>query len=57
VPGEVRHTLPLLLPLAHTGHYALWALYVLPVLVVIGATIRSAVAQRQDEEGDEPGSS
>jgi hypothetical protein len=36
------------LPLAHAGHYAIWALYVLPVLVVVGAIVRSAIAQRRD---------
>ena len=37
-----------MLPLAHAGHYALWVLYVLPVLVVVGAIVRSAIAQRRD---------
>jgi hypothetical protein len=40
------------LPLAHAGHYALWVLYVLPVLVVVGAIIRSAIAQRRAEGED-----
>jgi hypothetical protein len=35
------------LPLAHAGHYALWVLYVLPVLVVVGAILRSAIVQRR----------
>jgi heme exporter protein D len=34
------------LPLAHVGHY-LWALYVLPILIVVGAIVRNAVAQRR----------
>lgn len=41
------------LPLAHAGHYALWILYVLPVLVVVGAIVRSAVAMRREERDDE----
>jgi hypothetical protein len=39
------------LPLAHAGHYALWVLYALPVLVVVFAIVRNAVAQRR-ERGD-----
>jgi hypothetical protein len=38
------------LPLAHAGHYALWVLYVLPVLVVVGAILRSAITQRREDE-------
>ena len=38
-----------MLPLAHAGHYALWVLYALPVLVVVGAILRSAIAVRRDE--------
>jgi hypothetical protein len=37
-----------MLPLAHAGHYAIWVLYVLPVLIVVGAIVRSAVAERRD---------
>jgi hypothetical protein len=33
-------------PLAHVGHY-LWVLYVIPVLIVVGAIVRNAVAQRR----------
>jgi len=40
------------LPLAHAGHYALWVLYVLPVLVVVGAIVRSAIVTRREEEGE-----
>ena len=37
------------LPLAHAGHYALYVLYAVPVLVVIGSIVlerRSATAAR-----------
>ena len=45
-----------MLPLAHAGHYALWILYVLPVLIVLGAILRSAIAvRREDREDGEPG--
>jgi heme exporter protein D len=39
------------LPLAHVSHY-LWVLYVIPVLIVAGAIVRSAVAQRRLARGD-----
>jgi heme exporter protein D len=44
------------LPLAHVGHY-LWVLYVIPILIVVGAIVRSAVAQRRwsREEAEEEG--
>jgi heme exporter protein D len=34
------------LPVAHVGHY-LWTLYVLPILIVVGAIVRNTVAQRR----------
>jgi len=34
------------LPLAHVGHY-LWVLYVIPILIVVAAIVRNAVAQRR----------
>ncbi len=34
------------LPLAHVGHY-LWILYLLPVVIVVGAIIRNAIVQRR----------
>ena len=39
-----------MLPLAHAGHYALWVLYALPVLLVVFAIVRNAVAQRRERE-------
>jgi hypothetical protein len=40
------------LPLAHAGHYAIWVLYVIPVLVVIGAIARSAILTRRAERDE-----
>jgi heme exporter protein D len=44
-----------MLPLAHVAHY-LWVLYVIPVLIVAGAILRSVVQQRRGgakvEEGE-----
>jgi heme exporter protein D len=34
------------LPVAHVGHY-LWALYVLPILIVAAAIVRNTIAQRR----------
>jgi hypothetical protein len=35
--------------LAHVGHYAIWVLYAVPVLIVTGAIVRSTIAQRRAE--------
>jgi hypothetical protein len=43
------------LPLAHVGHYAIWILYVIPVLIVVGAIVRNAVAQRRVAREDPEG--
>jgi hypothetical protein len=40
------------IPVAHVGHY-LWALYVLPVLVVIGGIVRTMILERRRQGGDE----
>lgn len=41
-----------MLPLAHAGHYAVWVLYVIPVLVVVGAIVRSAILTRRAERDE-----
>ena len=41
-----------MLPLAHVGHY-LWTLYVIPILIVVAAIVRSAIAQRRSQEDPE----
>ncbi|HSS41373.1 MAG TPA: hypothetical protein VLK37_02345 [Solirubrobacterales bacterium] len=38
-----------MLPLAHAGHYALWVLYVLPVLVVVGAILRTTILEKRGD--------
>jgi hypothetical protein len=42
------------LPPAHVGHYAVWILYVIPVLVVVGAIVRSAILTRRAERDEKP---
>ena len=34
--------------LAHAGHWALWVLYSVPVLVVLGASLNALLAQRRE---------
>lgn len=36
-----------MLPIAHVGHYAIWILYVVPVLIVTGAIVKSTITQRR----------
>lgn len=36
-----------MLSLAHVGHYAIWVLYAVPVLIVTGAIVKSTIAQRR----------
>lgn len=35
------------LPSAHAGHYVVWVLYALPVLVVLGAIVRTVLIERR----------
>lgn len=39
-------------PLAHVGHYAVWVLYVIPVLVVLGAIARGVILTRRAERDE-----
>ncbi len=41
-----------MLPLAHAGHYAIWILYVIPVLIVAFAIVKSTIAQRRARRED-----
>jgi hypothetical protein len=38
-------------PLAHVGHW-LWALYLPPVLIVVGSIARSTIAERRRKRDD-----
>lgn len=44
-----------MLPLAHVGHYAVWVLYALPVLVVLVAIVRTSIAQRHGSDDNAEG--
>lgn len=37
-------------PLAHVGHY-LWGLYVLPVVIVVGAIAKTTISERRRDRG------
>jgi hypothetical protein len=39
------------LPLAHAGHWALWVLYLVPVVIVLGATVKAFLDQRREDGG------
>ena len=41
-----------MLPLAHAGHYAIWILYAIPILIVAVAIVRSTLAQRRVRGGE-----
>jgi hypothetical protein len=43
-----------MLPLGHVGHY-LWALYLPPILIVVGSIVRSKARERRDNR-DQDGS-
>ena len=34
--------------LAHTGHWAMWVLYLVPVLIVLAASARAMLEQRRE---------
>lgn len=37
---------------AHVAHHLIWLLYVIPVLIVTGAIVRSTIAQRRAARED-----
>jgi hypothetical protein len=49
----------LLLPVAHVGHW-LWALYLPPILIVLGSIVRTTISERRrprpEEAHDDDGS-
>ena len=38
--------------LAHAGHWALWVLYLVPVIIVLAASVNSFRQQRRDENNN-----
>ena len=39
--------------LAHAGHWALWVLYLVPVFIVLGASVRAFMQQRRENREGE----
>lgn len=42
-----------MLPLAHASHWAVYVLYAVPVLIVLGSIFLTTLRARRDEEGGE----
>jgi hypothetical protein len=40
--------------LAHAGHWLIWVLYAVPVLIVVGSIVISIVRQRREDGEGEP---
>jgi hypothetical protein len=38
------------LPLAHAGHWALWVLYAVPVIIVLGSIVLNMVRERRGDD-------
>jgi hypothetical protein len=38
-------------PLAHVGHWYMWVLYLVPVLIVLVASARALLEQRREDRG------
>jgi cytochrome c-type biogenesis protein CcmH/NrfF len=46
------------LPIAHAGHWAIWALYLVPVVIVLGSIVVQLRRERRKENAaDEPADS
>lgn len=41
----------LLVPIAHVGHW-LWALYLPPILIVLGSIARTSISERRKKKRD-----
>lgn len=37
---------------AHTGHWLIWVLYAVPILIVVISIVASVVRQRRERPGD-----
>jgi hypothetical protein len=40
-----------LLPIAHAGHWAIYVLYAVPVLIVLGSIVRTMIRDRKGSDG------
>ena len=44
-----------MIPLAHAGHWALWVLYAVPVVIVVAASLQALVKERRERNGQSQG--
>ncbi len=51
LPGHTGQ-MALLIPLAHVGHW-LWALYLPPILIVVGSIARTNLSERRRKKRDD----
>ena len=42
-----------MLPLAHVSHWAMWAVYLVPVAIVLIASARAFMEQRRESRADQ----
>jgi hypothetical protein len=40
------------LPLAHAGHWAIYVLYAVPILIVLGSIVATTLRQRRERHRD-----
>jgi hypothetical protein len=40
------------LPLAHAGHWAIYVLYAVPILIVLGSIVAALIRQRRERHRD-----
>ena len=43
-----------MIPLAHVGHWSIWVLYMVPVVIVLIASARAFMEQRRESRADQP---
>ena len=51
IRGVLRHTETVLL-IAHVGHWALWVLYAIPIVIVLGSIAVSVARERRERRGE-----
>jgi hypothetical protein len=52
--GQARRHTDRVLPIAHAGHWAIWILYAVPVLVVLGSIVVQLRRERRQGGAEDP---
>lgn len=47
--GTLMRPMSAAIPLAHVGHWYLWVPYMIPVAIVLGASLRALRQQRRED--------